>query len=146
MIVRQAIFKDRDQFVRLANSFYKESGYDFELDQGLLINNFVHSIDSDNVKVFVIQDGNKLVGMIVGGIQQTLFSKDLIATELAWFVEEEYRGNKISLQLLEMYEEWARESGCTFVTMVDIDPLNNLQKLYERKGYSLKEKTYVKRF
>ena len=138
--------KDRDEFVRLANLFFVESEYEFTLDNTTLLNNFIYSVDSENIKTFVMQEGNKLVGMLVGGIQQTLFSKDLIATELAWYVEKDYRGNKYSLQLLDMYEEWAKDCGCSFVTMVDIDPLNSLQKLYERKGFKLQEKTYVKRF
>lgn len=144
MTVRLATSKDRDEFVRLANLFLKESQYPFKIDLMKLIQNFLVFVDGPEHIILVNDNGDRLSGMMVGAVTETPFSSERISTEIAWFVEEDERGSKVSLEMLNLYEKWARSQGCTFITMVDIHSLNSLQKLYERKGYTLTEKTYVK--
>jgi len=46
--------------------------------------------------------------------------------------------------LMQAFEGWAKEVGCKFASMCDMHDLQDLQPLYERKGYKLTEKSYVK--
>jgi hypothetical protein len=46
--------------------------------------------------------------------------------------------------MLGAFESWAKEQGAAFVSMGDIQPVQDLTKLYERKGFKLMEKTFVK--
>lgn len=145
-MIRKATEADKMSFAFLANQFITESNYPFRIDWDMLLENFSLALKDPNFIILVAEEGNKLTGMLVGGISSPLFSRDKVATELAWFMEKPYRNSKDSLALLSKYEKWAKDSGCSFVTMVDIDTLNSLQQLYERKGYTLTEKTYVKEF
>lgn len=143
-MIRKATENDKMSFSFLANKFLEESQYPFKIDWDLFLDNYSLAINNPNFLVLVWEEEKKLVGMIVGGIASPLFSRDKVATELAWFVEKEHRDSKGSLKLLLEYEKWAKQKDCTFVTMVDIDTLNDLGKLYSRRGYTLTEKTYVK--
>jgi len=142
--VRKARSSDSLDFALLAKAFLKESKFPFNLDVAKLLENFELAIENPDFCLFLLEDGGDLVGMLVGGIASPLFSKDRVATELAWFVEPEHRDGRAAYKLLASYEKWAKDSGCSFVTMVDIDTLESLEPLYTRKGYTLTEKTYVK--
>lgn len=142
--VREATEEDKLDVILLAKQFLKESKYPFSLDVETLDSNFSNAIDHPNFLILVLEVDKEIVGMLVGATAAPLFSKDLIATELAWFVEKPYRTSRPALKLFKKYEEWAKESGCKFITMVDIDTLADLGDLYTRKGYTMTEKTYVK--
>ena len=80
----------------------------------------------------------------MGGVTSPIFSEDIVSTELIWYMQPEHRKGRSSMEMLKQYEEWCKGKGCKFITMIDIDPYNNLESLYTRKGYKVTEKTYVK--
>ncbi len=145
MQVRQAKIQDRDEFVRLANLFLAESSYPIKMNLMKLMTSFLRAIELDEIVLFVAEDGDKLVGMLVGVVNESLFSNDKIASELAWFVEREYRGTSVALRLLAEFEKWAKLQGCSFIAMIDLHRVNNLENMYNKLGYELAEKTYMKK-
>lgn len=142
--VRKATAEDKLTFAFLADAFLKESGYGLTMNPDKLLANFDFSLTSSDIEIFLLDVDGTVVGMLVGAISQPLFSDDSMATELAWYISPDKRGGREAFQLIKTYEEWAKEQGCSFVTMVDIDSLNSLEKVYTKKGYKLTEKTYVK--
>lgn len=94
--------------------------------------------DPDKV-VFLYEDK----GMLAAFIQPFILGKTLAATELAWWVEPEYRMSSIGLTLVKTYEEWAQQKGCEIISMACYAN-NNLGPFYERLGYSLNELGYIK--
>ena len=82
------------------------------------------------------------VGFITGVAAPFMFGTDLLATELAWWVEPEYRSKKVGLELLEAFEFWARKIGCKLISMACLD--EKVAALYESKGYTLYERAYLK--
>lgn len=94
-------------------------------------------IKSDDGVIF-IGDG----GFLAGTITPFVYGFNYCATELAWWIEEDKRGNGIGKELIEAFEQWAKEKGCSMVTMVSID--DSVGKFYESTGYRLKERVYVK--
>lgn len=145
MQVRQAKIQDRDEFVRLANLFLAESSYPIKMNLMKLMTSFLRAIELDEIVLFVAEDNDKLVGMLVGVVNESLFSNDKIASELAWFVEKEYRGTSVALRLLVEFEKWAKLQGCSFIAMIDLHRVNNLENMYNKLGYELAEKTYMKK-
>lgn len=143
-MIRKARPEDKFDFILLCKMFSKESKYPFKLDLEKLYNSFDEAINRDDFCVFVYEVDGSLEGMLVGASVAPLFSKDKVATELAWYMNVEHRDGKAALRLLKAYEDWAKKAECKFVTMIDIDTLEDLHSLYERKGYTLTEKTYVK--
>lgn len=142
--VRTAEAGDKLIFAFLADAFLKESGYSLTMNPDKLLANFDHSLSVPDIEIFFLEVDGSVVGMLVGAISQPLFSDDRMATELAWYITPEKRGGREAFHLINAYEEWAESQDCSYVTMVDIDTLNSLEKVYTKKGYTLTEKTYVK--
>lgn len=68
--------------------------------------------------------------------------------ELFWYVRPEKRRSKAGKRLFNELEEWARKSGADSFAMVALSHLheNRIGKMYESKGYTPSERTYIKDF
>lgn len=96
--------------------------------------------------IFVLEEDGIIVGGIGGAKIPDLHWPRVIAIETFWFILPEHRGPGIKLK--DRFEKWALDEGCSGVDMVhlvDSHP-DILEKLYERDGYSLVEKHYLKVF
>jgi hypothetical protein len=71
-----------------------------------------------------------------------VFNHDAIATELVWWVNPEHRTRK-SLKLKEAYEYWAKRVGAKFIQMAEMND-DKIRRFYERTGYDLTERAYLK--
>lgn len=81
-------------------------------------------------------------GMIAGMITEFIYGQDLVATELAWWVDPDHRGTSEGKELFDAFEQWARDNGCKYVTMISLD--NTIGGYYEKRGYALKEQAYMR--
>lgn len=81
-------------------------------------------------------------GIIAGLACPFLYGECLVASELAWWVEPTMRSTKVGKELMDAFEDWARNEGCKLITMISID--DTLGKYYEKRGYSLYEHAYMK--
>jgi GNAT superfamily N-acetyltransferase len=138
-MLRIATIEDEDLILELALKFVNESPYkeyaNEEYIRGL-IKDFLASDQS--VKIVLLHENSMLAGMV----SPFLFGPHLMATEVAWWVDLDSRKKKIGEELLEAFEFWAKKVGCDLITMVSID--DTLGKYYEKKGYSLHERAYMK--
>lgn len=102
------------------------------LDQGLLI---------------YACDGDKAVGA-VGGLTSPLFvnREYLVAAELFWWVEPEYRDSGVGRKMLAEFENAASFAGVRSLSMMAVEGLeiDKAAALYERCGYSPVERTWSK--
>ena len=146
--VRRATKDDKLTFAFLADTFLRESKYSLKMNPDKLLTNFDNVVSQDpeesSVSIFLLEVDGRVEGMLVGATSESLFSDDTLAVEIAWYVSPDHRDGRKAYKLMNEYEKWAKEKGCTFVTMMDIHGLASLEELYNRKGYSLTEKTYVK--
>ena len=86
-------------------------------------------------------------GFIVGMIAPSFLHPDrLQCSELAWYVETEYRGTSVALRLMKMYEQHAKDRGCDKITMVCLESLNPLStgNIYKKLGYNKLETHFIK--
>lgn len=125
------VFKHAHRFIN--STAYKdlyndEVLYDL-LHKMLVLDNFI-----------VLLDGDK--GMLAGTCTPFLFGNKLVASEIGWWVEPEYRNSGVGKQLVDAFEEWAKEKNCDMIVMVSID--DSVGKYYEKTGYSLVERMYLK--
>jgi len=84
--------------------------------------------------------------MFVGFIVECFFSTKTQSCELSWYVTPEHRGSKTAFEMVDIYEQWARDGGATIANLINLDMLNadKVAKFYKRKGYTLAENTYIK--
>lgn len=91
-------------------------------------------------------DGSVPVGALLANTSYAPFSSDKVATELAWWVEPEYRKSRRGLDLKEAYEFWAMKMGAKKIGMALLKTEHGpgLHKLFLRGGYKEAETAYVK--
>lgn len=138
VMIRIATTEDEELILRHILKFVATTPYKDYVDEEALknvINIFLNSPDK-----IILCHGE--VGMLVGMAVPMIIGKGFIATELAWWVEPEARKNGIGLELIQAFEFWSKKIGCSLVSMSALD--DQLGKFYEKNGYALQERAYVK--
>ncbi len=128
------------QFVREA----KQNGYKLTFNQEKFTTSFLSVVDNSDYLYLVYEIEGEAVGFFLGAVFQPLFSNDLLAVEMFWWVEKEHRGGRNSLKLLSTFEDWSREKGASEVSVSDLQGVKDLDKLYKKLGYTKSEVTYKK--
>jgi GNAT superfamily N-acetyltransferase len=149
MTLKIADYSDFKPIFDMAGRFQQASPYtELTYDEGKvveLIDSFLTGDRTQKIIILGLKD-QEPVGMIAGVVNEMLFSHDLIASELMWWVEPEHRGSRLSIQLLDAYEEWARRVGAKVVQLssVNTDHADKLDRLYRHRDYNLVERGYIK--
>lgn len=138
-MIHKATQEDIDALVELGIRFGDASPYKAyytETKIRILATNSVYNEDS----IAFVDDEHK--GMIVGVMTPFILGEILTATEIAWWVNPEDRHTSLGKQLHQAFEEWAKARGCKLINMISID--DNLGAYYEKCGYKLTERAYMK--
>src|SRR5688500_5110048 len=109
--IRAATWEDKELVSQLVSNFLVNTNYYTWADSlklEMIIEQFLSSPDR-----IVLLYGD--YGFLAGAIEPFIFGHDLIATELAWWVEPSERGRKAGKELLETFEHWANTQGCRAV-------------------------------
>jgi GNAT superfamily N-acetyltransferase len=145
-LIKDAIQSDVPQIVELARKFHAVSGYEnIEFDEETVENLLSASIEQGLCPIGVVDD--KIVGFLAGLSYPAILNANvMVGTEIAWWVEPEFRGKKIAIQLLLRAEENARAKGLYCWSMMCLEKLNadGLENIYERLGYEKAERTYLR--
>lgn len=123
-----------------AARFYAEAGIEFPENAKEYYQDL-----SNNPLVFTKTIIGK--GFIVGMIAPSfLHPGRLQCSELAWYVEPEYRGSSAAIRLMMMYEAEALSRGCHEIGMVCLEALNpeSTGRIYEKLGYNKHETHFIK--
>lgn len=107
--------------------------------------NIINGPKENGIILLYFKDG-EVKGVLAGLAHEMFFSRDKVATELCWWVDEDARGRD-SLELIEAYEFWAEKVGCSIVSMANLTGTTGerLDKYYKRRGYTPLETAYGKR-
>ncbi len=143
-MIREATQDDVQALIECSRNFHAECPEQYTYEEDRVENMLSACIDNPDRVIFVIDVDGLVVGGIIGILTEMWMSGDIIATELAWFVNKEYRGRE-ALKLLRTYEDWAESRGADLIVVADINGVTNLAPLYERRGYTKTETTYSKR-
>lgn len=102
-----------------------------ELDQ----NEHIHTI---------VEIGKGFISCVI--TPSFLIPTKLQCSELAWFVEQEYRGGTTAIKLINKYEQLAKDNKADLITMVCLECLmpNKTASIYEKLGYSRFEQHFIK--
>lgn len=131
---------DIDVILEMAMKFVGMTGYDKisnKDDIELLIQAFLEA--PRNEKIIILDD----FGFIAGQVTKFPFGSDLMASEVAWWIDPDSRGENRGAKLVQAFEYWAKNiAGCRFVSMTSLDSV--VEKLYKKNGYKLYERAYMK--
>ena len=104
-----------------------------------VITDLVESLIFDEDKIMFLYEDK---GFLAGILNRFILGDRLMAVELGWYVNPDSRGRKIGKDLIKAFEAWAKEKNASLVTMVSID--DDVGAYYEKNGYKLYERTYMK--
>jgi len=128
------------QFAREA----KQNGYNLTFEASKFKESFLSIVNHPDYFYYLAEVNGDVVGFFLGAKFQPLFSADVLAVEMFWWLEKEHRGNRVSLKMLKAFEVWAKETGASEVSVSDLQGVKNLDSLYKRLGYTKSEVTYKK--
>lgn len=147
--VRRAAVGDIPQMVMIGRRFIEESGYPkygVHGNPARLHASLSNAIDDPSSAVFVAAQGEKIVGVAQAVKYTNYFSDAPMGIELFWWVAPEHRGGSAAVRLMDAMERWADDEHCVAFAMVDITHINSAApRIYERRGYELCERTWIKR-
>jgi GNAT superfamily N-acetyltransferase len=140
-MIRKATLNDSELIHELAiqfaeNSVYKDFYSTLKLHELIIsiLDGYAH-----NSVIFLDEDTKS---MLAGCTSPFLLGEGLIANELAWWVSPKYRSTGIGKELVLSFENWAKDQGCSFISMSCLD--DNLGNFYEKQNYKLFERAYLK--
>lgn len=133
---------DLEKILEMAMKFVGITGYDAlsnEDDIKLLIQDFLEA--PHDRKIIILDD----FGFIAGQATKFPFGPEMLASEVAWWIDPEARGENKGRKLMEAFEYWAKNvAKCKFISMTSLD--KDVEKIYKNKGYKLYERAYMKVF
>lgn len=143
MQIRPATSDDLDRVVEMGLAFISSTRYAalFAGEPGR-IRELAKVLLEHGVILLADVDG-RLEGMLGIFLARHEFSEQLIASEIAWWVEPSARKSSIGPRLLCAAEEWARHMGASMLKMV-APSKTDIGAYYERRGFVLTETVYIK--
>lgn len=97
---------------------------------------------------FAIVTGTPIHGGICAMMYPDMATGELCCCEWFWYVQKEHRNGSVGYKLLQSFENEAMRRGAVRITMMHLIRNDHsdtqLQALYERRGYVLKEQVYTK--
>jgi len=143
MLVRPGKKEDAYEFMYLVKQMVKDVGYPFKVDMKKTIETGEAMPDNPLFFYWVAEHDDEVVGFLVAAKNQTVFSSEVIASELGWYVHPDHRKSTAAMRLLREYEKWAKD--CDYVTLSDVQGSMDMDEVYTRRGYELEERTYVRK-
>lgn len=146
-MLRLATKDDLSEVLRMTEEFHKASPYsDIPYSKKKVIEYFeIFLRDPTKVMVILSIQNEKPRGMIVGLCDSPPFSEVLVTTELAWWMDLEYRNSRDSIHLMRAYEDWGNRVGAGISQMSLLSTSPDLRDFYERSGYQMTEHSYIKK-
>lgn len=146
--VRRGTIEDIDALVEMGGRFFAFSAfsgfipYDADAVRTGLTGLLEHGV------VLVADCDGQLVGGIVGAMAPVWFNKDTrAATELAWWVNEDFRHTSAGIKLYRAFEQWAKDQGAHAIVMSDlvIRGVAPAENLFRKLGFTTVERSHVKK-
>ena len=139
-MVRHAVMSDRAACVRLLRESHEAAGFIFPFKAAYAAALFDLHHTSPQACILVV--GDTPHGLLMASWFEHPFGAGRYAKETVWYVSEAARGRG-ALKMLDAYEAWAREQGCTAIGMAAL-ATNDVSKIYERRGYAPAETHFIK--
>lgn len=145
-MLRLATIEDYGEVLRMARAFHKSSPYsEITFSEDVCSALFDQYLLGDKTGLIIILSVDESpYGMVIGHCAAPPFSTEKVASEVAWWVDEDHRGSKDSILLLKAYEDWALRVGASVCQVAMLDDVTDLQRFYQRQGYHPAERSFIK--
>lgn len=147
MKIRAANLRDTADLVEMGEKFWKttkyyEQGVEYDEDT---VSVLIYNIMQDGL-IVVATEAEKIIGFILVAFTPWHFNKNVLtATEVAYYIEEEYRNAGLGRDLINTAEYVCRERGCKYLTLVTMaSSPKHVGRFYQMLGYQPAETAYTK--
>ena len=143
-MIRLAEIEDFDDILDMCERFWLQTMYTEAFDRDHT--EIMVGLAFDHGLLAVIDEGGP-VGFVAGIKSHLMGSKEaLTGTELAWWVNPDYRKGRLGINLMLFIEDLAREQGIKYWNMVSMESSSPevANKIYQRLGYNRSESSYTK--
>lgn len=147
MTLRLATKEDYGDILRMAKNFHRESPYSsLEFSEDASKELFEQYLAGDKTRLIIIvsEMDSKPRGMVIGLSSSPLFSRDKMSTEIAWWMDHEYRKTRDSLLLISAYEDWSKRVGSKITQVAMLDDVTDLSSFYRKHGFKQAERSFIK--
>ncbi|KPA10665.1 acetyltransferase (GNAT) domain protein, partial [Candidatus Magnetomorum sp. HK-1] len=125
--IREATIDDTAQVFLLAS----ELATSFVVEYKAFSKSFEHCIHNESSLVLVAEDGEEIIGYLLGYDHYAFFSNGRITGTEEIFVKPEHRGSGIGKALMNKCEKWAKERFSTLSIVVT----RRASEFYKSIGY-----------
>lgn len=139
-MLRIATIEDLPLVIDMIMKFASSSPYKGYVEEEKIKTMATHFLNAPKEDMIILLSGTD--GILVGMATEFPYGYVKAATELAWWVSPNKRGQKAGGELLAAFEFWAKQIGCSIVTVSCLD--DKIAKHYENLGYTLQERAYLK--
>jgi len=149
-MIRPAVHADVPIINELGEQMFNESAYAqvCKYDPEKVAHLLSLMVDtSDEYFLYVAEKDGTIIGMYLGLLTEYYFSKDLMAVDLALYVDSTKRGGLAAIKLVQAFEDWAFERGAKEIvpaTSTQVAPERTAQ-LYHLLGYEVVGNLFKKR-
>lgn len=135
-----AELEDFDTVLNFAKKFVESSPYKDFYDEETVKALIKFYLEQPRDTHIIILDD---FGFIAGSASMFPFGTGKLASETAWWIEPDSRGENRGAKLKDAFEYWAKNiAQCNLITMTSLD--KNVEKIYKKNGYKLYERAYMK--
>jgi ribosomal protein S18 acetylase RimI-like enzyme len=144
MPVRKATPEDFDAILDMCAEFWKHTQFrePFERDHTIKMVQLCYDFG-----LLAVAEDDEICGFVAAVKSPLLASTAaFMATELAWYVKPQKRGNIYGIQLIKLLESLCIEQEVAYLNLAFMEtsmPVK-VKKLYESLGYTLQETAYTK--
>lgn len=136
VIVRPATPQDLPRLIDLGRlmhveSNFSEMNFNASTAQDYLLQLMAHDF------VGIAEAEGTILGGMAGKIHKTWFGDDLVATDVALFIDPKYRGGKAVIMLIKFFVAWAKAFGAKQIRPGVSTGHLGAVKLYEHMGFSV---------
>ena len=144
-MIRKAIEKDFNDIVEMAREFWVHTQFSEKFDS-FHVKSMV-STCHDHELLIVAEDEEGIFGFMAA-IKSPLLGSRMaqMATELAWWINPEKRGNMASVRLVQFLERLCIEQEVKYLNLAYMQSSmpEKVKAMYEKMGYTLQECCYTK--
>ena len=136
MQLRLATSDDLADIARLGRLMHQESSFaplDYDVDR---VKETIGCLIDKNQFVVVVEDTNgEIVGGMAGMVEQSWFGGDMIANDLALFLDPAVRGGRLAFRLVAAWITWAKMAGAKQLRPGVVSGSKAAEEMYERMGF-----------
>ena len=147
-MIRDCETKDIPDLIEMSREFWQHTLYKDEEFQDDAVEGMIKKTMEDELCLVLEIDG-EVQGFVCGVKGFLMANFDVsVGTELAWWVNEEYRKGSDGLKLLKAIEQRAKKIGIKYWNMAYMNTSmpDSVKKIYESMGYKENESLYTKVF